>query len=130
MNSRLTYKNDDGSWGVVGMNEKNQDEKMYGVAWKLKDYEECGMTPDQLKDMLMFEVKIGTTIQKYVVYGVCNGHCIAQRGDEYAVWDVDNDKRGVHCGRYFISKEEAERRFCELCFSFFASDENEPKHQV
>lgn len=51
--NRLTYKEPDGTWGIAGMNEKNEKEKLYAVCAKLKDYEETGMQPnevEQLKD--------------------------------------------------------------------------------
>ncbi|MDO5558099.1 MAG: hypothetical protein Q4F95_00710 [Oscillospiraceae bacterium] len=122
--NRLTYS-ENGRWGVIGMNEQNQDEKLYGVACKLKDYEQCGMDPDELQDMLMFEIKIGSDIQGYVIYGICKKHCIAKRNktDEYVVWTIDSDRKGVHWGRYFTDINEAEKHFCEVCFDFSNEDE-------
>lgn len=45
---KLIFTEPDGRWGVEGMNENNQDEKMYAVAWKLKDYEATGLNPDEV----------------------------------------------------------------------------------
>lgn len=52
MASRLTFKNPDGRWGIVGMNEQNESEKMYGVAAKLRDYEELVDSPDKVQQLL------------------------------------------------------------------------------
>ena len=48
---RLIFCEPDGKWGIKGMNEKNQDEKMYAVAAKLKEYEALGLTPDQIREV-------------------------------------------------------------------------------
>lgn len=58
---RLTEKDASGRWQVKGLPwEKLQagetlteetSQIMYGCLCKLKDYEECGMNPDQLKDL-------------------------------------------------------------------------------
>lgn len=45
---RLTFKEENGKFGVVGMNEDNQDEKLYMCVKKLKDYEDLGLNPDEL----------------------------------------------------------------------------------
>lgn len=42
---RLTFKEPDGTWGVVGVNADDQDTKVYACLAKLKDYEETGMMP-------------------------------------------------------------------------------------
>lgn len=50
--NRFTYKEPNGKWGIKGMNEENQEQKMYGVAAKLKDYEDTGLSPDQVERMI------------------------------------------------------------------------------
>lgn len=40
---RLTYS-EGGRFGVVGMNEANVEEKLYGCVCKLKDYENTGLS--------------------------------------------------------------------------------------
>lgn len=47
--NRLTFKEPDGTWGIVGMNEENEREKLYAVCAKLKDYEEIGLQPDEVE---------------------------------------------------------------------------------
>lgn len=58
---RMTEKDASGRWQVKGMPweklqaghviTKEDSQILYGCLCKLKDYEECGMSPDQLKDM-------------------------------------------------------------------------------
>jgi len=47
--NRLTYKEPNGDWGIVGMTEENADQKMYAAACKLLDYEETGLGPDEIE---------------------------------------------------------------------------------
>ncbi len=44
---RLTFS-ENGKFGVVGMNAKNQDDKLYMCVAKLKDYENTDKSPDQV----------------------------------------------------------------------------------
>ena len=44
----LTFTEKDGSWGIKGMNEENEEKKMYAVACKLRDYEKTGLQPDEV----------------------------------------------------------------------------------
>lgn len=48
---RLTYS-EGGRFGVVGMNEANEEEKLYGCICKLKDYENTGLSPDEVERLL------------------------------------------------------------------------------
>ncbi len=62
---RLTFKEPDGTWGIKGMNESNQDKKLYGVSKKLLDYEETGLSPEEverLKDDMESRLKTGEWI--------------------------------------------------------------------
>ena len=52
MAGRLTFKNPDGQWGIIGMNEQNESEKMYRVAAKLRDFEELVDSPDKVQQLL------------------------------------------------------------------------------
>ncbi len=47
--SRLTFKEPNGTWGVVGMNAENEKEKIYGCLRKLLDYENTGFAPDEIE---------------------------------------------------------------------------------
>lgn len=50
--SRLTYKEPNGRWGIVGMNSENMEQKMYVVATKLKDYEDTGLSPAEISALI------------------------------------------------------------------------------
>ena len=39
----LTYIEPDGTWGIAEMNSMNEEQKIYAVAAKLRDYERTGM---------------------------------------------------------------------------------------
>ena len=58
---RLTEKKDSGHWSLKGvswddlkpgvvLSEKTW-EKLYGALWKLKDYEDTGVSPDEIERM-------------------------------------------------------------------------------
>lgn len=59
--NRLTEKRDSGSWGLKGVDWKQiapgakiTDEvwrKLYGALYKLKDYEDAGLMPDEIERM-------------------------------------------------------------------------------
>ena len=51
MGVRLTWKRKDGSWGLHGVDVASLNNTLYGVAAKLKDYEETGLAPDQIRNM-------------------------------------------------------------------------------
>ena len=46
--SRLTFKEPDGTYGVIGMNEDNEELKIYACVCKLLEYEETGFNPSFL----------------------------------------------------------------------------------
>lgn len=60
MKNRLTQRDDQGNWCVKGLpwediNEgriitKNTGQKIYGALCKLKDYEDTGLTPEQVEE--------------------------------------------------------------------------------
>ena len=45
----LTFIEPDGTWGIVGMNESNEKQKMYAISCKLRDYERTGLQPDDVE---------------------------------------------------------------------------------
>ena len=45
---RLTFS-ENGKYGVVGMDENNKEEKLYWCVIKLKNYEETGLSPDEVE---------------------------------------------------------------------------------
>lgn len=50
--NRLTYKNPNGTWGMNnGFNMSKVPSELYGALYKLKDYEETGMSPEQLEEI-------------------------------------------------------------------------------
>ena len=72
---RLTYKEPNGNWGIIGMNEKNEDQKMYAVAAKLRDYEETDLSPNEVEELNDFAdsqlAKVLAELQQYKrQYGV------------------------------------------------------------
>lgn len=49
---RLTYQEPNGKFGVVGMNEDNRDRKLYMCVCKLKDYENLGLNPYDIQQLI------------------------------------------------------------------------------
>ena len=49
---RLIYKERNGHFFVVGMNETNELEKINAVVYKLMKYEESGLTPEEVKKLV------------------------------------------------------------------------------
>lgn len=54
MSGRLTFDRPDGTWGVAGMHEGNESDKMYAVAAKLHAYEKSGLSPSDLEDLCTY----------------------------------------------------------------------------
>jgi len=74
-------------------------------------------------------VTIGTVIGGYRIYGICGEYCIAENiaprtADSFVVWTIDNDKNGVHTGRYYGDKMDAEWEFASSCFPWFQDNVN------
>ena len=121
MKHRFTYKEPSGTWGVHGEEFRNMSQTIYGAMYKLLDYEETGLSPDEVEriQLQLEEVHIGKKIGSYEVFGMFNGYCIAfnrKAPDPYVVWTIDDDKCGVRTGRYAGTKEEAVRKFAECVF--------------
>ena len=128
MKHRFTYKEPSGAWGVHGEEFRNMSDTMYGAMCKLLDYEETGLSPDDVEHIQhqLKEVHTGMKIQDYEVFGIFNGYCIAfnrKAPEPYVVWTIDSNKCGVHNGRYSGTKAEAVREFAEHAFKI-SLDEN------
>lgn len=72
LKGRLTYHEKNGDFGVAGMNETNQDEKIYACICKLKDYEDLAFHPGEIKtllklydEMVVRQDKLLATIERY-----------------------------------------------------------------
>ena len=65
---------------------------------------------------------IGIKVQSYTIIAVANGYVMGKSPtapSPYAVWQVDDDGKGVCCGHYFVDREEAEWDFCARAFEWF-----------
>ncbi|MDE7362858.1 MAG: hypothetical protein K2N38_13095 [Oscillospiraceae bacterium] len=72
-------------------------------------------------------MKIGVTIQSYMIIAVANGYVMGKSPaapQPYAVWKVDDDGKGVSIGHYFVDREEAEWDFCARAFEWFEDNVN------
>lgn len=50
--ARLTFKNPNGTWGLNnGYDMKKVPSDLYGALWKLKEYEETGLSPEKIEEM-------------------------------------------------------------------------------
>jgi hypothetical protein len=69
MSNRLTFKNNDGTWGIKTCNIKDFKGNMYGVACKLKDYEDTGLSPERVIEINEFYnsqlAKVLAELQEY-----------------------------------------------------------------
>lgn len=79
-------------------------------------------------------LKIGNIIANRKIIAITNqfvlAECIEDSPEPYTVWRLDYDMNGVHSGRYFKEKMDAEWEFCSLVFPWFQdnvviSDPNE-----
>lgn len=128
---RVTYKEPSGVWGVHGESFSNMSSTVYGAMCKLLDYEETGLSPDDVENIQrkLEEVHIGQKIQNYEIFGIFNGHCIGfnPKNEEtpYVVWTIDADKHGVHTGRYCSTKAKAVNIFNDCAFGTTSSYESD-----
>ncbi len=51
---RLTIVNDDGSWGIKGYDIKKAPPELYGLLCKLKEYEDTGFSPEEIRTACYF----------------------------------------------------------------------------
>ena len=120
----LTKINPDGTWSCHGIYLKEVNGNLYGALCKLHDYEKSGFEPDDL-DKVKENVHIGLAICKYIVVGVWNGYCIAEKSEsDYVVWKIASDGYNVYDDCYFTNRKDAEKKFFELA-SGAASDKTE-----
>lgn len=76
-------------------------------------------------------IVIGIKIQSYVIIAEANGYVMGKSPtapSPYAVWQVDDDGKGVCCGHYFVDREEAEWDFCARAFEWF--EDNASIHMI
>jgi len=69
-------------------------------------------------------IEIGQIIANREVYSIHeNFYCIAKSvvpsPEPFTVWNIDVDGSGVHTGRYFKEKMDAEWCYAGLCFEWF-----------
>lgn len=67
-------------------------------------------------------INIGTRINGYIIIAAANGYVLAANSaapSRFVVWTVDDDGHGVHTGRYFNDRMDAEWEFCGLAFEWF-----------
>lgn len=72
-------------------------------------------------------ISIGTEIEGYKLIAMANGYVIGHSStapSPYAVWQIDDDGKGVCCGHYFTDHEEAEWDFCARAFEWFEDNVN------
>lgn len=72
---------------------------------------------------MTFNLNLGLyTVQSYVLIAMANGYVMGKSPtapSPYAVWQIDDDGKGVCCGHYFVDREEAEWDFCARAFEWF-----------
>lgn len=64
-------------------------------------------------------IYIGTEIQGYIITVISHDYCFAERinkvgCDDFVVWSIDNDRKGVNTGRYSSYRNSAFRKFISL----------------
>ncbi len=47
--NRITHKKPDGRWGFKNISWDEIDQRLYGALWKLKDYEDTGLSPEEVE---------------------------------------------------------------------------------
>ena len=48
---RLTYEKENGEWGLNGYDIKKVPKELYGAICKLHEYEDLGLTPEELRQI-------------------------------------------------------------------------------
>lgn len=132
--NRLTFRNTDGGFGVIGMNESNEAEKVIACISKLAAYEDTGKEPEEC---CAPDLCVGAFLPGgwRIDANYCNRYILASRnvvarnpGDplkEFVVWQVDTG-HDVHSGKYCSRIEEAQRYFAWVCFNWF-TDRDRPE---
>lgn len=47
--NRITHNKPDGRWGFKDISWNEIDQRVYGALWKLKDYEDTGLNPEEVE---------------------------------------------------------------------------------
>lgn len=73
---RLTHKDEQGNWALKGVKRsdlyegrtitKELFEKLYGALWKLMEYEDTGLTPEEIEELNKFENSNGELLLKEI----------------------------------------------------------------
>lgn len=133
--NRLTFREDDGVWGLKCAEINNVPECICRAVDKLADYEDTGFTPGEIEgfarridsltercNSLEQQVKslksdlkkigIGTEIAGYRIFAISDKRCVAQRVKklnctDYVVWHLEPDGKGVSSGVYFTDRAGA-----------------------
>lgn len=71
------------------------------------------------QESISSRIYIGTEIQGYIITVISHNYCFAERinkvgCDDFVVWSIDNDRKGVNTGRYFSSWNPALQKFISL----------------
>lgn len=106
---RLTYS-EGGRFGVVGMNEANEKEKLYGCICKLKDYENTGLSPDEVERLLDEEPRKPTRRAQSIVQIIPAYETVSTFGRR----DIDADG---------TIKKQITERLPVICWALVADDE-------
>ena len=86
-------------------------------------------------------IKVGQIIGNREVLSVfenkyCLAKCTEYSPEPYVVWNVDADGEGVHTGRYYVERDDAQWCYAGLCFPWFQDNvhinmiEDEPAANV
>lgn len=49
MKKRITWKTQDGRWGIENIPRDEIDHRLYGALCKLKSYEDTGLSPEEVE---------------------------------------------------------------------------------
>ena len=49
--SRVTFREPNGRWGIKGISWAEIPDRLYGALYKLKDYEDTGISPAQVRTL-------------------------------------------------------------------------------
>lgn len=135
--NRLTFRNVDGGFGVIGMNETNETEKITACIDKLAAYEDTGKEPEECYAP---DLCVGAFLADgwRIDANYCNLYILASRntvawnpGDplrEFVIWQV-GARHNLHSGKYCKRAEEAQRYFAWICFDWF-TDKDRPEPEL
>lgn len=126
---RLTYKNQDGTWGLNnGYELKKAPKELYGALCKLKDYEETGLDPGkaaELDEMYLAKCREINELQRQVNdlqmaagYAVERLEAYRDEADQFGVYGMMTDM--IDTIKEVLAPEESEREPepVQYCFSW------------